>query len=154
MNNTKSENLLQTGNNELQLLEFRVGDNSYGVDVTKVHELLQYCPVQPIPNAPTCVEGIICPRNQLVTVIELAAYLQHPPSGRADRDIFVIAEVNQGSFAFHVHQVIEIHQISQDEIEIPDMFRDGDGVVTGVVKKSGVLICILDFEKIMIEING
>ncbi len=156
MNPLESKILLESGTNKLGLLEFCVGGNSYGINVAKVRELLQYRPVQSMPNAQSCVEGIICPRSELLTVIDLATYLNHPPSGRLDQDIFIITEFNQTNIAFHVHQVVGIHWISWEAIEKPNsaIFGGSDGVVTGVAKlQNNHLISILDFEKILGDVK-
>ncbi|HWQ79828.1 MAG TPA: chemotaxis protein [Anaerovoracaceae bacterium] len=155
MKPAETEILLESGTNELEILEFCVGGNRYGINVAKVRELLQYQPVQQMPHAQATVEGVICPRNELLTVIDLAAYLNHPPSERTKQDIFIVTEFNQSRAAFHVHQVMGIHRISWELIEKPDsaIFGGEDGVVTGVAKLSGNLISILDFEKIMVDIN-
>lgn len=151
----KSEIMLESGTNELGLLEFRIGGNSFGINVAKVRELLQYRPVQPMPHAQPYVEGVICPRNELLTVIDLAAYLSQPASERPEQDIFVITAFNQTDIAFHVHQVVGIHWISWETIEKPNssIFGDSEGVVTGIAKLKDNLITILDFEKIMVDIN-
>jgi two-component system chemotaxis response regulator CheV len=155
MKPAETEILLESGTNELEILEFSVGGNHYGINVAKVRELLQYQPIQQMPHAQPSVEGVICPRNELLTVIDLAAYLGHPPSERTKHDIFIVTEFNQSHAAFHVHQVMGIHRISWELIEKPDsaVFGGEDGVVTGVAKLSGNLISILDFEKIMADIN-
>ncbi len=155
MSTMDSKIMLETGTNELGLLEFRIEGNSYGINVAKVRELLQYRPVQPMPHAQACVEGVICPRNELLTVIDLAAYLNHAPSQRPEQDIFVITAFNQTDIAFHVHQVVGIHWISWESIEKPNsaIFGGSEGVVTGIAKLKDTLISILDFEKIMVDIN-
>ena len=150
-----NEILLETGTNELELLEFRVGKNSYGIHVAKVRELLQYQTVQTMPQTHACVEGVICPRNELIPVISLAVYLGHEPSERVDRDIFIIAGFNRMVTAFHVHQVMGIHRISWEAIEKPNdaLFGGKEGVITGVAKLEGRLISMLDFEKITADVS-
>ena len=120
-----------------------------------MRELIQYRPVQTMPHAQPCVEGIISPRDELLTVIDLATYLKHTPSERPEQDIFIITQFNQTDIAFHVHQVVGIHWISWEAIEKPNpaIFGGNDGVVTGVAKINGALISILDFEKIMVDVN-
>ena len=48
--------LLESGTNELEILEFTLGDNHYGINVAKIREILQYQPVTPVPNANPSVE--------------------------------------------------------------------------------------------------
>ena len=53
--------LLESGTNELEVLEFTLGDNHYGINVAKIREILQYMPVTPVPNTHPSVEGIFMP---------------------------------------------------------------------------------------------
>ena len=63
--------LLENGTNELEVLEFTLGDNHYGINVAKIREILSYQPVTPVPNAHPSVEGIFMPRDTMLTVISL-----------------------------------------------------------------------------------
>ena len=50
--------LLESGTNELEVLEFTLGDNYYGINVAKIREILTYQQVTPVPNAHPCVENV------------------------------------------------------------------------------------------------
>ena len=70
--------LLDSGTNELEILEFRVGPNYYGINVAKVKEILSYRPLTPIPKADRRVEGVFMPRDELISIIDLAEVLDLP----------------------------------------------------------------------------
>ena len=55
--------LLESGTNELEVLEFTLGNNHYGINVAKIREILTYQPVTPVPNSHPSVEGIFMPGN-------------------------------------------------------------------------------------------
>jgi len=147
--------LLDTGTNELEILEFTLGGASFGINVAKVKELMQYCEVRALPNAHPCVEGVFQPRDELYTVLDLASYLGLPGSENPQKDIYIITHFNNMKAAFHVHGVESIHRFSWTEIEKPDniVYGGKDGVVTGIVKINGQISAILDFEKIAYDIN-
>ena len=63
--------LLENGTNELEVLEFTLDGNHYGINVAKIREILTYQPITPIPNAHNSVEGIFMPRDTMITVISL-----------------------------------------------------------------------------------
>ena len=151
----KTDILLETGTNELEVLEFIIAGDSFGINVAKVRELMQYKPVQRMPKSHPCIEGIFQPRDLVLTIIDLAAYLGLPASEDPDRDIFIIAGFNNMNLAFHVHSVESIHRISWEKIEKPDstIYGGSDGVVTGIAKVDGRMISIIDFEKIVHEIS-
>ena len=68
--------LLENGTNELEILEFRLGENSYGINVAKIREIIQYQPVTPVPNAHPSIEGIFMPRETMITAVSLRNVLQ------------------------------------------------------------------------------
>lgn len=145
--------LLESGTNELEILEFALGNNHYGINVAKIREILSYQPVTPIPNANPCVEGIFMPRDMMITVINLKRCI-----GLAENDkegLFIITNFNKLNIAFHVDEVIGIHRVSWEDIIKPDatINANNDGVSTGVIKMDEKLIIILDFEKIVTDIS-
>ena len=77
-----SKILLENGTNELEVLEFTVGGNSYGINVAKIREIITYQEVTPVPNAHPSIEGIFRPRDTMITAIDLKNCLQMGIIGR------------------------------------------------------------------------
>ena len=100
--------LLESGTNELEILEFALGNNRYGINVAKIREILSYQPVTPIPNANPSVEGIFMPRDVMITVINLKRCIGLPETD--NEGLFIITNFNKLNIAFHVDEVIGIHQ--------------------------------------------
>lgn len=147
--------LLETGTNELEILEFVITGNSYGINVAKITELMQIQEVQEMPLSHPCVEGVFQPRSEVYTIVDLAKYLGMRESEFPEKDIFIITNFNKMNIAFHVHAVESIFRISWQDIEKPDSIIYGgqEGVVTGIAKVNDRIISILDFEKITFDIS-
>lgn len=147
--------LLESGTNELEILEFLVGNNHYGINVAKIREILPYSKVVPVPNANPVVEGIFMPRDEVITSINLAKVLNLPASANEAGDLFVVTYFNHTNAAFHVHSVAGIQRVSWADIIKPDaaLSSQGNGVATGIIKLDGRLIILLDFEKIIADIS-
>ena len=145
--------LLESGTNELEILEFALGDNHYGINVAKIREILQYMPVTPVPNSHPSVEGIFMPRDTMISVINLRRCLGMPDGEK--EGLFIITNFNKLNIAFHVDEVIGIHRVSWEEIIKPDSTINGEGgsTSTGVIKMNNKLIVILDFESIVSSIS-
>jgi len=150
-----AEILLESGTNELEILEFTVGDNHYGINVAKVKEILPYKVPTPVPNAHPCIEGIFMPREEIISIVDLAECLQMKKSEDTSKDMYILTNFNKINAAFHVHSVIGIHRVSWEAIVKPDstVNSQGNGLATGIIKLNGKLIIILDFEKIVSNIN-
>jgi len=146
--------LLESGTNELEVLEFKVGKNFYGINVAKIREILLYQPVTPLPNAHPSIEGIFMPRDIMISVISLRKCLNITDEATTD-GLFIITNFNSLNTAFHVDEVLGIHRVSWEDIIKPDatISSDESGVSTGVIKLEDRLVVILDFEKIVTDIN-
>ena len=146
--------LLESGTNELELLEFCIGTNYYGINVAKVREILPYKDPTPIPNAHPCIEGIFMPRDEIITIVDLGRYLNMPASD-SGKDMYIVTNFNKLNIGFHVHSVVGISRVSWADISKPDVTlnSNGSGIATGIIKKEGKLIVILDFEKIITDIS-
>lgn len=148
-----SKILLENGTNELEVLEFTLDGNSYGINVAKIREIIPYQVVTPIPNAHPSIEGIFMPRDTMITAIDLKNCLQRGTA--TDGGLFIVTNFNKLDIAFHVDSVVGIHRVSWTEIIKPDatVSNKDDGISTGIIKVDGKLVIILDFEKIVTDIN-
>ena len=147
--------LLESGTNELEIVEFTVGENTFGINVAKVREIMPYSKVTTVPNSHPCIKGIFKPRELVMTVIDLPKYLNLTKSEDETKNLFIITNFNKLFTAFQVHSVVGIHRISWQDIEKPDktIYGGDEGLATGIVKLNNKLIIILDFEKIMADIS-
>ncbi|ESU32824.1 hypothetical protein G3A_09395 [Bacillus sp. 17376] len=146
--------LLESGTNELEIVEFGIGQNKFAINVMKVKEILNPVPVVAIPNAHPFVEGIMELRGEVLPVINVAAALGLKESSNPQQDKLIVTEFNQMKTVFHVHTVSQIHRISWAQIEKPsDMYQGQESQIIGVIKLGGEMVLFLDFEKILLEIN-
>ena len=145
--------LLENGTNELEVLEFKLDGNSYGINVAKIREIITYQDVTPVPNAHPSIEGIFMPRDTMITAIDLKNCLQRGTSDAGG--LFIVTNFNKLDIAFHVEQVVGIHRVSWKDIIKPNatISTTEEGISTGIIKKNDKLIIILDFEKIVTDIN-
>lgn len=148
-----SKILLENGTNELEVLEFTLGGNSYGINVAKIREIITYQEVTPVPNAHPSIEGIFMPRDIMITAIDLRNCLQRGTSEPGG--LFIVTNFNNLDIAFHVDGVVGIHRVSWSEIIKPSatVSNTEEGISTGIIKVRDKLIIILDFERIVADIN-
>ena len=146
--------LLESGTNEIEIMEFTIDGNLYGINVAKVREIMMSAPVKAMPHAHPAVEGVFKPRDIVLTVVNLPKYLDGDAAQKGEKDIFIVTNFNKMYIAFRVHTVVGISRISWKDIQKPDSTVSGgdDGVTTGIAQCRGELVTILDFEKIVAEI--
>ncbi len=145
--------LLENGTNELEVLEFEVAGYAYGINVAKVKEIIPYQETVPVPHSHPSIEGIFMPRDTLITAIDLRNCLERGTSKPGG--LFIVTNFNKLDIAFHVDSVERIHRVSWEDIIKPGatLFNEEKGITTGIVKLEGKLVIILDFEKIVTDIN-
>ncbi|MCI8818400.1 MAG: chemotaxis protein CheV [Oscillibacter sp.] len=146
--------LLESGTNEIEVMEFTINESLYGINVAKVKEILVSQPVKHMPHAHPAVEGIFKPRDKVITVVDLPTYLMGEAGEKKSKDLFIITNFNKMNIAFRVHTVVGISRISWKSIQKPDKTVAGgeEGIATGIAQCGDDLVTILDFEKIVAEI--
>jgi len=146
--------LLESGTNELEIIEFEMGNNRYGINVIKVKEIILPMNVTVIPHTHPSIEGIIQLRGEVLPVINMETVLGMAPRADKSEDKYIVAAFNKQQVVFHVHNVTQIHRISWDQIEKPsDIYTADSSQVIGVIKREGEMLLLLDFEKIILDIN-
>lgn len=142
--------LLESGTNELEVLEFVIHGNHYGINVEKVREILPYTEITPIPNSHPCIEGIFMPRGDIITVIDLFQALGFSNESR-ENNFLIVTNFNNLNIAFDVESVLGINRVSWTDVVKPDstVSGPGTGIATGIIKNRDKLLIILDFERIV-----
>ena len=107
-----TEILLESGTNEIEIMQFTINDELYGINVAKVREIMMADKVKPIPHSHNAVEGIFKPREILLTVVDLPKYLTKQECEKHPRDLFIVTNFNKMHIAFRVHRVVGISRIS------------------------------------------
>ena len=145
--------LLESGTNELEVLEFVIEGNHYGINVEKVREILQFQNITPVPNSHPCIEGIFMPRGDIITVIDLIKTLGFQNNDNKN-NFLIVTNFNNLNIAFDVQAVLGINRVSWTDVVKPDstVSGPGSGVATGIIKNADNLLIILDFERIVEEI--
>lgn len=145
--------LLENGTNELEILEFSVAGSSYGINVAKIKEIIRYFEPTVIPNSHPSIEGVIMPRDTMITTIDLKNCMlkgQSEPDG-----LFIVTNFNKLDIAFHIEEVLGIHRVTWEDINRPCITGsvDDSSIASGLIKVKDKLIVILDFEKIVTDIS-
>ena len=147
--------LLESGTNELEIMEFTVGGELFGINIAKIREIMKAQETKRMPNSHNFVEGIFKQRGEVITVIDLAKCLNIERSENKSHDIFILTHFNKLNFAFRVESVVGIDRVSWENIKKPDkvIYSGEDSVATAIAEYKDRLITILDFEKIIADIS-
>ncbi|MDS1871827.1 chemotaxis protein [Vibrio vulnificus] len=164
MSYSSSTILTESGTNELEIIEFHLekvlpnGETKtcyYGINVAKVREVIQVPETTDYPNAQPHMIGVFSSRDVLTPLVDLAGWLGVPTRPEVERKFVIVTDFNKMTNGFLIDSISRIHRISWNDVESPSQFLEAgeQDCVVAVVRKDGNLIMILDFEKIIADIN-
>ncbi|AWK45891.1 chemotaxis protein CheV [Bacillus velezensis] len=146
--------LLDSGTNELEIVKFEVGVNTFGINVMKVREIIQPVDVTSVPQSHKDVEGMIKLRGEILPVISLYTFFGVDAEGAKD-DKYIVTEFNKRKIVFHVGSVSQIHRVSWEAIEKPTSLNQGmERHLTGIIKLEDTMLFLPDYEKIIYDIES
>ena len=138
-----------------RFLTFQLAKEEYGIEITKVQEIIGLVPITQVPTAPEYCRGVINLRGQVIPTIDLRSKLGMESCDDTDRTCIVIVEVlgsnGQNHYGLVVDEVAEVLDISQADLNpAPEYGASLDasmiqsiGVVEGEVK------ILLDIDRVL-----
>ena len=151
--------LLETGTNEFEIVEFiiRAGEKEHHfcINVAKVREVIRFPQIVRVPDAHPSVVGTANIRQKLIPIIDLAQWLGLKYDTEYKDKKIIVTFFNHEYNGFVVDEVVRIHRITWADIKDYSSMTDFSMVETvlGVIEIGGTLIQLLDFEKIVLELN-
>lgn len=135
----------------LQWVTFRLDNESYGVNVMLVQEVLRMTEIAAVPGAPDYVLGIINLRGNVVTVIDTRKRFALGPREVDDATRIVIIEINKQVIGIMVDSVAEVVDLRMSEIETaPSVGNDESSkFIQGVASRDGELLILVDLNKLL-----
>ncbi|WP_324716683.1 chemotaxis protein CheW [Carboxydochorda subterranea] len=140
-----------TRRGELQLVVFKLGNETYGVDIVTVREIIALQPITRVPGAPTFVEGILNLRGHVIPVMDLRRRFGLPWT-QATRDTrIMVVEVAGRTLGLVVDAVSEVLRVPAETLEPPHELTVGVDVefLQGVAKLDQRLVILLDLEQLL-----
>ncbi|MCT4660439.1 MAG: chemotaxis protein [Tissierellales bacterium] len=150
--NEKDGILLESGTGEVEVIEFKVGNEHYAINVVKVKEIIEVDKVIKVPTAPPEVPGITSIRGEVITLIDMKYVLENVKKEPIEKSMTLMCEFNQLKVAFAIDEVLGIHRINWNQIQKPDTLID-DTLVIGNIEIGENILMLLDFEKIVMDIS-
>jgi purine-binding chemotaxis protein CheW len=136
---------------ELQVVGFRIGDETFGVRIGSVREIVRVPEITSVPNAQETIEGVINLRGKIIPVVDLRKRFGQIEIVADKKNRILVVELDSKLVGLIVNSASEVLKIPPSEIESPgSVFADGESsYVTGVGKLKGRLIILLDISKLL-----
>jgi purine-binding chemotaxis protein CheW len=136
---------------ELQVVGFRIGEETFGVRIGSVREIVRVPEITTVPNAQETIEGVINLRGKIIPVVDLRKRFGQVETTIDKKNRILVVELENKLVGLIVNSASEVLKIPPSEIESPgSVFADGESsYVTGVGKLKGRLIILLDISKLL-----
>jgi purine-binding chemotaxis protein CheW len=135
----------------LQWVTYRLDEETYGINVMQVQEVLRYTEIAPVPGAPDYVLGIINLRGNVVTVIDTRSRFGLPRTETTDNSRIVIIESDEQVVGILVDSVAEVVYLRSSEIDsAPNVGTEESAkFIQGVSNQKEQLLILVDLNKLL-----
>ncbi len=142
-----------TNDEVLQWVTFQLEEETYGINVMQVREVLRYTEIAPVPGAPDYVLGIINLRGNVVTVIDTRARFGLMEGEVTDNTRIIVIESERQVIGILVDSVAEVVYLRSSEIDTtPSVGTDESAkFIQGVSNRDGKLLILVDLNKLLSE---
>jgi purine-binding chemotaxis protein CheW len=140
----------QTGGSA-QLVSFRLAREEYGIEITKVQEIILLGEITRVPQTPDFIKGLINLRSTVIPVVDLRLRFGLTAEESTDETRIMVVNVGGKTLGVIVDAVSEVLRVSQDQIVPPPPTVTGVGheYLTGLVKLDNRLLILLNIDKIL-----
>lgn len=142
-----------TNDEVLQWVTFQLEEETYGINVMQVREVLRYTEIAPVPGAPDYVLGIINLRGNVVTVIDTRARFGLMEGEITDNTRIIVIESEHQVIGILVDSVAEVVYLRSSEIDTtPSVGTDESAkFIQGVSNRDGQLLILVDLNKLLTD---
>jgi len=136
---------------DYQVVGFRIGNETYGVRIGSVREIVRVPEITAVPNAPDMIEGVINLRGKIIPVMDLRKRFANNSDQPDKKNRILVVELDNKLLGLIVSSASEVLKIPPSDIESPgSVFAEGESsYVTGVGKLKGRLIILLDIARLL-----
>jgi purine-binding chemotaxis protein CheW len=137
--------------NDLHIVGFRVGGETFGVPITCVHEIVRVPEITSVPDSPNFVEGVINLRGKIVSVVDLRKRFGETQIASHKKNRVIVVDSEGKLVGLIVDAASEVLKIPHSDVEPPPkvLADDNSGYVTGVGKLKDRLVILVDLQKVL-----
>lgn len=131
-------------------LTFFVDDEQYGVDISRIKEIIAPMNITSVPKTPDYMQGVINLRGSIIPVVDVRLKFGMTPKEMDINTAIIIYEVNKVSIGFIVDYVEDVLNIDQKHISEAPKFGSSIDTqfIENVAEVNNDVIMLLNLEKI------
>ena len=139
-------------------LTFLMDGQEYGLEILKVHEIVDLGQVRPRPDSPRCLQGVLELRNRTLPIIDIRSKLRVPAAGKTDKTCIVVVQMQHERsplmVGLVVDEVAEVLTVNEEEIEAPPSGAGGleaADFISGMGRLEDKTVILLDADGVLDE---
>ena len=134
----------------MQLVSFKLGDETYGIEITKIREIILVGEITCVPETPHYIKGLINLRSSVIPVIDLRARFSLPENELTQDSRIMVLNVGRRTIGIMVDSVNEVLRVSEEQISPapPTVTSLGNQYMTGLVRLDHQLLILLDVDQL------
>lgn len=134
-------------------LTFNIGEESYGIEIKYVTEIIGMQSITQVPEVPNYIKGIINLRGKIIPVIDIRLRFKKEAKEYNDRTCIIVIDIEELSIGLIVDSVAEVLNIPDEDIEVPPQFNQGSGnrFIKNIGKTGDEVKLLLDCKKILTD---
>ena len=135
----------------LRLIAFRVGGETFVIDIMSVRQIIPFAGSTPVPTAPSFVEGIMILRNEVIPVVDLRDRLDVDPAQRSKKPLVLITDTSAGIIGLKVDEVRRIINVTgEDLLPPPPLVRGVRGeLLVAIIHQEKDVCLLIDVESVL-----
>ena len=136
---------------ELRLIAFRVGEETFVVDIMAVRQIINYSGTTTVPTAPSFIEGIVVLRNEVIPIVDLGERFEVGSSQRAEHPMVLITDTGNGAIGLKVDEVRRIVNVASDALlPPPEIVRGIRGdLLIAIVPQGEEVYLLIDIDSVL-----
>ena len=140
---------LATTSDSLELIAFKLNDQSFCVKTRSIREIRGWTPVTPLPHAPYEVLGVVNLRGTVIPIIDLAVKLGMAGTVASERSAIIVTDVNNMTLGLLVEGVSDILTVPAESLQpVPQTAIQSAKFAEGILSHQGAMICFLNLEEL------
>ncbi len=141
----------QESTGTIQLVSFRLADETFGVEITKVREINLMCEITHVPQSPPHVKGLINLRSNVIPVVDLRTLFGLSETELDSDSRIMVMQVGSRTIGIIVDAVDEVLRVAQKDVAPPPptVSSLGQDYLTGLVRLKDQLLILLDVDRVL-----
>jgi purine-binding chemotaxis protein CheW len=134
----------------MQLVSFKLGGETFGIEITKIREIILVGEITRVPEAPSYVKGLINLRSTVIPVIDLRSRFSLAETELTADSRIMVLHVGTRTIGIVVDSVNEVLRVTGEQISPapPTVASAGNDYMTGLVRLKEDLLILLDVDRL------